>query len=263
MVETTVIAGSRKTERTEQCQAKCRHEPNVYIVYPQINRECSGMPLFAWHLMLNEIHCVSMGAAVDTLKTAATRAAIVAAAMPVFVKRGIAQTRVEDLLVAAKLARRTFYKYFASKEAVVGALFDTASEQLVFAMEQARRAAPQAPMAGIRAGIDIYLTFHQVNGKVMREIIELAMRSDSLLHARQRWLRGELVRIFHESVTALDGRRVDPLVYHALLSGLDGMALEMTGEHPAKELARVRQIAHLLVDRVLGLESAVPLPLVP
>jgi AcrR family transcriptional regulator len=199
---------------------------------------------------------------VESLKTTATRAAIIAAAMPVFVRRGIAQTRVEDLLVAAKLARRTFYKYFASKEAVVAALFDTASEQLVFAMEQARRAAPHSPMAGIRAGIDIYLQFHQLNGKVMREIIELAMRSDSLLHPRQRWLRGELVRIFDESITALDGRRVNPLVFHALLAGLDGMALEMTGNEPRRELEEVRQIAHLLVDRVLGLESTVPLPLV-
>ena len=198
----------------------------------------------------------------ESLKTTATRAAIMAAAMPVFVKRGIAHTRVEDLLVAAKLSRRTFYKYFTSKEAVVAALFEAATEQLVFAMEQARRGAPDVPLAGIRAGIDIYLQFHQVNGKVMREIIELAMRGDSLLFPRRRWLRGELVRIFDESVTALDGRKVDPLVYHALLSALDGMTLELEGTDPAGELARVRQIAHLLVDRVLGLPTTSELPLV-
>lgn len=198
---------------------------------------------------------------VEPLKATATRAAIVAAAMPVFVKRGIARTRVEDLLVAARIARRTFYKYFDSKEAVAAALFETATEQLVFAMEQARRGAPDTPLAGIRAGIDIYLQFHQVNGVVMREIIELAMRGDSLLAPRRRWLRGELVRIFDESVRALDGREVDPLVYHALLSGLDGMTLELEGADPPRELARVRQIAHLLVDRVLGIASEVELPL--
>ncbi len=223
----------------------------VYIVYPffkdnSLHREKPG------------IRAVST---VESLKTTATRAAIMAAAMPVFVKRGIARTRVEDLLVAARIARRTFYKYFDSKEAVAAALFETATEQLVIAMEQARRGAPDTPLAGIRAGIDIYLQFHQVNGVVMREIIELAMRGDSLLAPRRRWLRGELVRIFDESVRALDGRKVDPLVYHALLSGLDGMALELEGDDPPRELARVRQIAHLLVDRVLGIASDVELPL--
>jgi AcrR family transcriptional regulator len=176
-----------------------------------------------------------------------------AAAMPVFVKRGIAHTRVEDLLVAAKLARRTFYKYFDSKEAVAAALFETATEQLVFAMEQARRSAPGAPLAGIRAGIDIYLQFYQLNGVIMREIIEIAMRSDSLLAPRRRWLRGELVRIFDESVRAIDGRVLDPLVYHALLSGLDGMVLELEGRDPPSELARVRRIAHALIDRMIEL----------
>lgn len=197
---------------------------------------------------------------VESLRTTATRAAIVAAAMPVFVKRGIAQTRVEDLLVAARLARRTFYKYFASKEAVVAALFETATAQLVSAMEQARRSAPSAPLAGIRAGIDTYLQFHQLNGKVMHEIIELAQRSDSLLYPRRRWLRAELVRIFDESVTALDGRKLDLLVYHALLSGLDSMVLELPGKEHTRELARVRRVAHALVDRVLGLPDAPALP---
>lgn len=44
---------------------------------------------------------------------------------------------------------------------MAAALFETATEQLVFAMEQARRGAPDTPLAGIRAGIDIYLQFHQ------------------------------------------------------------------------------------------------------
>src|SRR5262249_46292847 len=43
-------------------------------------------------------------------------AGILRAAIDVFSRHGFAATRVEDILEAANVARRTFYKHFSSKE---------------------------------------------------------------------------------------------------------------------------------------------------
>src|SRR4051812_34990074 len=44
---------------------------------------------------------------------------ILASAIAVFTKKGAAATRVEDILESAGVARRTFYKYFRSKDDVL------------------------------------------------------------------------------------------------------------------------------------------------
>ena len=166
-----------------------------------------------------------------------------------FSKRGIAATRVEDILVAAKIARRTFYRYFASKEEVLAALYEVMTGELVKAIE-AQQAS--SPLAGIRAGIDAYLGFYGASPRALRELVELAIRSDSLLAPRRRWLREQIVRLLDEAVQSLDGRRLDPLLYYALVSALEGLSLELA---TSSDVERARTVVHTLIDRVLGLKG--------
>jgi AcrR family transcriptional regulator len=53
------------------------------------------------------------------------------AAQSLFLDKGVAATTVEDITTGAGVAKGTFYLYFASKEAVLGALRDRFGRQLV------------------------------------------------------------------------------------------------------------------------------------
>ena len=198
----------------------------------------------------------------ETLITAPfARSSILAAAAKVFSKQGIAATRVEDILVAAKIARRTFYRYFANKDEVLAALYEVWSAEMIKAVEDVRAREPGSPLAGIRAGIDIFLGFYRTGPRAWRELVELAMRSDSPLAPRRRWLREQVVRLLDDSVHAADGRRLDPYVYQALLSALEGLCLEL-GAPDAKpgDVERVRLVLHALVDHALDLPRPAALP---
>jgi len=191
-------------------------------------------------------------AATRTISAHFARSAILAAATKVFTQHGIAPTRVEDILLAAGIARRTFYRHFRSKDDVLAALYEVWTGELVKAIEAARE--PDAPLAGIRAGIDAYIGFFRASPRALRELVGLAMRTDSLLAPRRRWLRGELVRLLDEAVRALDGRKLEPLVYLALVSALEGISLE------SSDGDRMRTVVHALMDNALGLPKPTPLP---
>lgn len=202
---------------------------------------------------------------IPSVKTAVSaqlaRAAIIAAAAKVFTRRGIAATRVEDILAAAKIARRTFYRYFASKDAVLAALFEVWTAELVRAVEDARARAPNDPLAGIRAGIDLYLGFYRSGPAVLRELIALAMSSTSQLAPRRKWLRGEVVRLLDQAVRDHDGRALDPLLYYGLLGALEGLSIELGAPGTtAADVDRARAAILAILDRTLGLPRPAPLP---
>jgi AcrR family transcriptional regulator len=182
--------------------------------------------------------------------------------MQVFSRQGVEPTRVEDLLIAAGIARRTFYKYFSSKEDVLAALYEVATEELVRAIEAAQRRDPASPLAGVRLGIDTFLDFHRENARTLRALIERAMQSESLLWRRRRWLRDQLVRLLDEAVHSWDGRRLDRFVFVALVGALEGVSLELLQTHsrPA-DVERVRAVVHAMIDQTLGVPQGAPLPL--
>ena len=190
----------------------------------------------------------------------AARGAILAAAAKVFSRQGIAATRVEDILVAAKIARRTFYRYFASKEEVLAALYEVWTAEMIRAVEDARTRQPGTPLAAIHAGIDVFLGFYRSGPRAMRELVELAMRSDSLLAPRRRWAREQVVRLLDDAVRAADGRRLDPYLFLGLLGALEGLCLELGPDAGAADLDRVRKVLHALVDHALDLPRPASLP---
>ncbi len=213
------------------------------------------------------------------LASSVLRNTILTAATQVFAREGITAARVEDILLEAKLARRTFYRYFASKEAVLAALHELWTGDLLRAIEASRSAAPDDPLAGVRAGIDLFLGFFSGRaqlgapvagrrpsraaqstnrrggvGRAVRELVELAMRSDSLLAARRRWVRGEIVKIMDRAARDLDGKRRDPFVFYGLLGALESIALELDGASDA-DVERARRVLHSLVDQVFGVAA--------
>ena len=184
------------------------------------------------------------------LATRLGQGSIVAAAAKVFARAGFVDTRVEDILTAAGVARRTFYRYFSSKESVLAAVYEVATAELIHAI----RALPtREPLLALRHGLDLYLDYHVENGALLRVLIEQAMASDSPLAAPRRHFRGKLVKLLDEAVRATTGEVHPPILYLALISALEGTSLELlAGTSSPADVARAKQAMHLVLDRVLA-----------
>jgi AcrR family transcriptional regulator len=65
-----------------------------------------------------------------------TRAALVDAALALFEAKGFEAATVEEIAAAAEVSPRTFFRYFAAKEAVLLAVHDGEFDRVVAAIEQ-------------------------------------------------------------------------------------------------------------------------------
>lgn len=184
--------------------------------------------------------------------TRPTEGAIIAAAVETFAQKGFATTRVEDILQAAGVARRTFYKHFRGKEEVLSAIYDLATTELLKVMQGAARVESD-PLDTVRRGLDLYLDYHVANAPLVRVLVEQAIRSDSPLAGARQKFRHDLVSLLDVAVRASTGEAHDPMLYAALLSALEGLSMDLlaTGARAA-DVARAKEVLHLLLARVLG-----------
>lgn len=179
------------------------------------------------------------------------RSGVVAAAAEVFGRIGFAKARVEDILEAAGIARRTFYKHFGSKEDVLAAVYEFATSTLLEAVRAEARATDD-PLAPIVRGLDTYLDFHVENGALLRVLVEQAIRSDSPLAPLRKRFRAELARAIDDAVRAATHKSHDPLLYLALVSALEGVSLELLASTPtAADVRRGKRVMRALVARSL------------
>ncbi len=193
----------------------------------------------------------------EALKLQLPRADIVRAAVDVFAEKGADATRVEDLLDAAGVARRTFYKYFRNKDDVLSAVYEMVTRELVALIE--RHADTSDPTAGIRATLDVYLGFHAANHTILRVLLERAFRSDSPLAPLRLKFRDQLVAALDKVCRGTTGQALDPYVFIALLAGLEGLSLELTSSTPTQEnLDRARRVMNGLFDAILREAKALP-----
>lgn len=193
-----------------------------------------------------------------SLRIQLQRSDIVRASIEVFARLGAETTRVEDLLEAAGVARRTFYKYFRSKEDVLGAVYDLVTRELVAAIEK-HGFTGDDPTAGIRATLDVYLGFHADNHRILRVLIERSIPAGSPLAPLRRRFRDDLVGALDKSCRAATGRSLDPYVFVALVSGLEGLSLELVTAAPSPAaVARVRRVINGLFDAILRSAGELP-----
>lgn len=131
---------------------------------------------------------------------ARTRDALVAAAVALFRARGFEATTIDEIAAAAGVSRRTFFRYFPTKDAVV---FPHADARVARFEELLRPARGEAPLDTVRRafrGIGAELAAHRDELLLQRELIA---RSPVLL-ARE----AEIDRRWEAAlVDALQGRR--------------------------------------------------------
>lgn len=108
----------------------------------------------------------------------AVRTEIAEVAFALFVERGFEQTTVDDIAVAAGLSRRSFFRYFPSKEdTVLGFLYEL-GHQLADAV--AARPAEEDPWTALRAGFDVVLDGFQARPEEARALLQLIHETPTL-----------------------------------------------------------------------------------
>ena len=179
--------------------------------------------------------------------------AIVDAAASLFSASGTAT--VEDVLRAAGVSRRTFYKHFRNQDDVLAAIYERVTSELTAAVAAANH---PDPIAVLRTAFDAYLTYHVQNHRLLRQLVERAIRSDSPLHPLRAAFRAALVELVDAAVQRSTGRSSDPYVYLMLISGIEGLSLEILepAELDRADVERARRVVHATLDALLG----APLP---
>jgi AcrR family transcriptional regulator len=127
-------------------------------------------------------------------KKARTRQALVDAGLSLFIRQGFEHTTIDEIVNACDVSRRTFFRYFASKEDVFTAESDDRRAAMVALLTQ--RPADEPPWRSVRAAIvDLARTHWRDRGRRLARA-RLVARTPALraasLEVQQRWER-ELV----------------------------------------------------------------------
>jgi len=175
----------------------------------------------------------------------ATRAQLLAAALPLFAERGYASVGTEDVVRAAGLTRGALYHHFADKKALFAAVFEQLEQDLVTSLG--------ATMAAARDGADPVSWLAAGMGSFLDACVEPAVLRISLLDAPtvlgwarwrevdERYGLGAVIAALEYAMAAgaLRPQPARPLA-HLLLAALGEAAqLIANAEHPAQARADV------------------------
>jgi AcrR family transcriptional regulator len=141
----------------------------------------------------------------------------------VFADKGARQASVEDILAAARISRRTFYRLYAGKDDVMLALYRMGTDRLV---DECLRAAGEPDvLRRVERFVDAHLAAARFLGRLIFVLGGEAARQESPLHARRMEVHQQLVTLM-----ARDLPEVDPLLLRGLLLALEGVTRLMLEE---------------------------------
>lgn len=146
--------------------------------------------------------------------------------LSVFSRQGLEETSVQDLLEAASISRRTFYKYFSNKIDVLENIYELAVRILLTRYEEEL---PQAVdldelvevLVGV--GFDYAVDF----GRVIAIMAQEALRADSPLAVLRVRLQTETSAILLRELQRLGANQVSELVVTSLLWAMEGALLHL------------------------------------
>lgn len=188
---------------------------------------------------------------------------ILEAAARVFAKHGVQQVSVEDLLEASSVSRRTFYRYFRSKEDVLRVLHAVSVQYLLDRVRQAMDTTPD-PVGKLERFVDTYLSFNRTDAELFRVLQVEALRADTSLARTRAQVVEALAALLADEVQVVPGRRPDPLLIMGLLAGLTGVSVELhaMGEMTPAKIERARRVMLRILLAGLAPKGA-PVPPIP
>ncbi len=199
----------------------------------------------------------------DPLDLDATRTKILRGASDLFSASFARYPTVDDIAQASGVARRTFYRYFTSTDAVLVALYDIVCVK-VLERVRAAVAAHDDAWGKLRAGLLSFLDFHTEAGQLLRVLQAEALRPGSQLESRRAAQFDALQSILDVEVRESQGRRVDPMLLKGLLLAVEGLSNAFLAEAVEGKIDRPR--AERVMLRIMGSTLALdggPLPPMP
>lgn len=150
-------------------------------------------------------------------------------AIGVFASKGITDTTVQDLLEAANISRRTFYKYFKNKVDVLESIYKIAAEILTTRFKAEMSSATTMSDFVIRC-VDLYFDYHANLGALVRMMTEEARCSESPLAIHRAALIEQVVKLFDGKYFEVEGVHLDPQVYYAVIWALESASINLLTE---------------------------------
>ncbi|MEU8347493.1 transcriptional regulator, TetR family [Actinomadura meyerae] len=175
----------------------------------------------------------------------AVRAELSALAVELFLERGYERTTVEDIATAAGMSRRSFFRYFPSKEDVVFGEAGDVAERVADAIRD--RPGEEAPWACLRAVLREWQdAIHTVDLRTLR-LIEEAPALRARLHAERDRMRELVSAALREHPGGVDAFTAD------LLTGAAAAALDAADREWLRSGGTADRAA--LLDRAFGVLS--------
>ncbi len=170
----------------------------------------------------------------------ALRSRILGKAAEVFGKLGATDATIEDILQAAGVSRRTFYRFYQGKEDVLDGLHEIGCNMLINAAQQLA-GLPGDPIARLESAIEGYLDYHITVGANVMYVVQLeSMRGGSKLGPRRRAFFDTMVGILEREMHAVTGLHVDPLLLRSLLVAIEAVSLMLRVESQTGTFDRER-----------------------
>ncbi len=144
----------------------------------------------------------------------------------VFTSKGIEATTVQDLLDAANISRRTFYKYFKNKVDVLESIYKVAAELLLVRFKAAQNNA-QTFQGFIVQCVEVYFDYHTHLGPIVRMMTEEARRAGSPLATHRQNVLQQIVDLFEQKFFEYEGVHLDPKVYFSLVWMMESATLNI------------------------------------
>ena len=182
-----------------------------------------------------------------------TRTQILAGASQAFGAKGYAATTVEDILDAADVARRTFYRSFRSKRDVFEQLFEAATLMFIQATRTAAELGRTAEEK-IANCIDVYLSSPRTAGPIFYVFQAEVMRPGSKLATRREAVIDQLVEMLGQGFAEHHGREIDPLVLRGVIAALENISTHVHTRTDARadDIDRARAAMLHIVAKTLG-----------
>nr|WP_239549580.1 TetR/AcrR family transcriptional regulator [Alloalcanivorax marinus] len=180
------------------------------------------------------------------------RAEILIHSMHVFAQRGLARTTVQHLLDAAKVSRRTFYKYFRNKMDVLEHIYRIFIDNMLLHFHQEMRQA-RSVRAIIHNTTKVYFDYHLSMGPVINLMMEEARSSGSALAPHRERAQRIAAQVVTAEIGRLTGRQLDPLVLRTMLWILENYSLYIfeNGAFSAERLEECQRVMIGIAEAVV------------
>ncbi len=170
------------------------------------------------------------------------RGRLLAAAAQLFAEQGIEGPPIEQILRAAGVSRRSFYKHFRNRDELLVELHRVLSE-LVLVATAAATSSSGSPGERIERSLDVFIGAAIRGGALFRVLQGEATRPGSRLAPRRQEVFARMIELQRAAIEASGQEPPDTLYLHGLLSGVEAILHRGAAEGPLdpERVARIRR----------------------